>query len=636
MKLLEPITLAQGRLRLRNRIVMPPMGMGYANEDGTVTDRVIEYYRARARSGVGMIVVENCIVDPDVLGVGPELQLHADYHVPGLARLAEIVKAQGSVVGLQLNHMGRQTTLGKPVAPSPISISERGPTPRVLTKSDIEYVIGEFVSAALRVQKAGFDFVELHGAHGYLMCEFMSPLSNERDDEYGGDFERRLRFPLEIIRGIRQTCGDNFPIQFRLSGSEYYPGGLTVAQTSQISNRLAEAGVCSISVSAGNWQTLRYIMAPMFIPQGYLLDDAAGIKSAVKVPVIAVGRIHSVKLAEQALVDGKADLVALGRALIADPDWPLKLQEQRADDIRPCISCNACVDLVSRAQEAKCTVNAGLGREGEFFMPRTHHPHRVLVVGGGPAGLEAARVAASRGHEVSLVEKSAQLGGKLHVSAAAPSKGEIRSFIEYLTRQVIKLGVEIQTSCQLDQAAITGMRPDLIVNATGSYPAVPPIQGVRSSHVRVAEDVMMERTTVGKRVAIIGGGGTGCELAEWLVDRGHEVAILEMMSHIGMNIEAITRRWMYYELKKANVPLLTRCKVLQIEGDGVVYSDPNGDEVTYFCDSAVIALGYRPNDDLAFCDEEGFAIPTYRVGDAERPGTIMDAVTAGANLGARI
>jgi 2,4-dienoyl-CoA reductase-like NADH-dependent reductase (Old Yellow Enzyme family)/thioredoxin reductase len=636
VKLLEPITLAQGKLRLKNRVVMPPMGMGYANEDGTVTDRVVEYYRARAQSGVGMIVVENCIVDPDVLGVGPELQLHADYHVPGLARLADVVKRYGSVVGLQLNHMGRQTTLGKPVAPSPISISERGPAPRVLTKSDIEYVIGEFVSAAQRVQRAGFDFVELHGAHGYLICEFMSPLSNKRDDEFGGDFDRRLRFPLEIIRGIRQACGEGFPIQFRLSGNEYYPGGLTLAETAKISSRLADAGVCSISVSAGNWQTLRYIMAPMFIPQGYLVNDAGAIKSAVNVPVIAVGRIHSVKVAEQALEDGKADLVALGRALIADANWVQKLQESRADDIRPCISCNACVDLVSRAQEAKCTVNAGLGREGEFQFARTHHPHRVLVVGAGPAGLEAARVAAARGHKVTLVEKSEKLGGKLHVSAASPSKGEIRSFIEYLSGQIRKLGVEVQTGRTLNQSAVLALQPDLIVNATGSYPAFPPIAGVRSGHVKIAEDVMMERTVVGKKVAIIGGGGTGCELAEWLLHRGHEVAIIEMMAHIGMNIEAITRRWMYYELKKAKVPLLTRCKVLRIEGDGVVYSDSNGSEATYPCDSAVIALGYAPNDDLSFCDEEGFAIPTYRVGDAERPGTIMDAVTAGANLGARI
>lgn len=636
MKLLEPITLAQGKLRVKNRIVMPPMGMGYANEDGTVTERIVEYYRARAQSGVGMIVVENCIIDPDVLGVGPELQLHADYHVPGLTRLAGIVKGYGSVVGLQLNHMGRQTTLGKPVAPSAISISERGPAPRVLTKSDIEYVIGEFVGAAHRVQKAGFDFVELHGAHGYLMCEFLSPLSNKRDDEFGGDFDRRLRFPLEIIRGIRQTCGEDFPIQFRLSGSEYYPGGLTIEDTPRIASRLADAGVCSISVSAGNWQTLRYIMAPMFIPQGYLVNDAGAIKSAVKVPVIAVGRIHSVKVAEQTLVDGKADLVALGRALIADPDWALKLQENRPDDIRPCISCNACVDLVSRAQEAKCTVNAGLGREGEYQITRTHHPHRVLVVGAGPAGLEAARVAAARGHRVTLVEKSEKLGGKLHVSAAAPSKGEILSFVEYLSHQVCKLGVEIYTGRRLDQAAVLELQPDLVVNATGSCPALPPIAGVLAPHVRIAEDVMMGRTQVGKRVAIIGGGGTGCELAEWLLYRGHEVAIIEMMAHIGMNIEAITRRWMYYELRKSKVPLLTRCKVLRIEGDGVVYSDANGDEANYSCDTAVIALGYRPNDDLSFCDEEGFPIPTYRIGDAERPGTILDAITGGANLGARI
>ena len=635
MKLLEPITFANGRLRSKNRVVMPPMGMGYAHEDGRVSDKVIEYYRARAASGVGMMVVENCIIDPDVLGVGPELQLHSEVHLPGLKKLAEVIKGFGALAGLQLNHMGRQTTLGKPVAPSPIPISERGPKPRVLGPADIQFIIDEFVRAAAWVKEAGFDFVELHGAHGYLMCEFLSPVSNKRDDEYGGDFERRLNFPLRIIRGIRETCGDDFPIQFRLSGSEYVPGGLTVEQTAQVSRKLVEAGVASISVSAGNWQTLRYIMAPMFMPAAYLADDAAKVRAAVDVPVIAVGRIHSVKLAEEVLLQGKADLVAVGRGLIADPDWVSKLEEGKQDDIRPCISCNACVDLVSRAQEARCTVNAYLGREQDKLEPAPH-PRHVLVVGAGPAGMEAARVAATRGHKVTLVEKDKRLGGKLVVSAAAPSKTEMNSFIEYLIYQNTKLGVAIHTDQALDQKAILEMAPDLIINATGSFPMVPPIEGITRANVLVAEDVMLERRKAGKRVAIVGGGGTGCEAAEWLVERGHEVAIFEMMAHIGANIEQITRRWMYYELRKAGAQLLTKSKVVRITEDNLVYSDANGEEKVYECDTVLIALGYRPTDDLAFCDDDGFPIPTYRIGDANRPGTILDAVTAGANIAARI
>ena len=338
------------------------------------------------------------------------------------------------------------------------------------------------------------------------MCEFLSPVSNKRDDEYGGDFERRLNFPLRIIRGIRETCGDDFPIQFRLSGSEYVPGGLTVDQTAQVSRKLVEAGVASISVSAGNWQTLRYIMAPMFMPAAYLADDAAKIRAAVDVPVIAVGRIHSVKLAEEVLQQGKADLVAVGRGLIADPDWVSKLEEGKQDDIRPCISCNACVDLVSRAQEARCTVNAYLGREQDKLEPAPH-PRHVLVVGAGPAGMEAARVAATRGHKVTLVEKDKRLGGKLVVSAAAPSKTEMNSFIEYLIYQNTKLGVAIHTDQALDQKAILEMAPDLIINATGSFPVVPPIEGITRANVLVAEDVMLERRKAGKRVAIVGGGG---------------------------------------------------------------------------------------------------------------------------------
>jgi 2,4-dienoyl-CoA reductase-like NADH-dependent reductase (Old Yellow Enzyme family)/NADPH-dependent 2,4-dienoyl-CoA reductase/sulfur reductase-like enzyme len=635
VKLLEPITFANGRLHSKNRVVMPPMGMGYAHEDGRVSDKVIEYYRARAASGVGMIVVENCIIDPDVLGVGPELQLHSEIHLPGLQKLAEVIKGFGALAGLQLNHMGRQTTLGKPVAPSPIPISERGPRPRVLHSADIQFIVDEFVGAAAWVKQTGFDFVELHGAHGYLMCEFLSPVSNKRDDEYGGDFDRRLNFPLAIIRGIRETCGNDFPIQFRLSASEYVPGGLTVEQTAQVSRKLVEAGVASISVSAGNWQTLRYIMAPMFMPAAYLANDAAKIRAAVNVPVIAVGRIHSVKLAEEVLQQGKADLVAVGRGLIADPDWVRKLEDGKQDDIRPCISCNACVDLVSRAQEARCTVNAYLGREQDKLEPAPH-PRHVLVVGAGPAGMEAARIAALRGHKVTLMEKNMRLGGKLIVSAAAPSKTEMHSFIDYLIYQNKKLGVAIYTDSAPDQKAILEMAPDLIINATGSFPVVPPIEGVVQANVLVAEDVMLERRKAGKRVAIVGGGGTGCEAAEWLVARGHEVAIFEMMAHIGANIEQITRRWMYYELRKAGAQLLTKSKVVKITGDNLVYSDANGEENVYECDTVLIALGYRPTDDLAFCDDDGFPIPIYRIGDADRPGTILDAVTAGANIAARI
>jgi NADPH-dependent 2,4-dienoyl-CoA reductase/sulfur reductase-like enzyme len=373
----------------------------------------------------------------------------------------------------------------------------------------------------------------------------------------------------------------------------------------------------------------------MFMQPGYLADDASGIKTATKVPVIAVGRIHSVKVAEKVLQDGKADMVALGRALIADPEWVSKLEQGNMEDIRPCISCNTCVDFVSRAMEARCTVNAELGREYDFHLTKAIHKLKVLVVGAGPAGLEAARVARSRNYEVTLIEKSPRLGGKLHVSAAAPSKEEIHTFINYLSNQVRKSGVKVETERALQQNDVLAMRPDIILLATGSMPVVPPIPGVKGSNVVVAEELLMQRVKVGKRVAIVGGGGTGCETAEYLAARGHNIAILEMMSHIGLNIEAITRRWMFYELRKAGVALMTKSKVLRIEPDRVIYSDAQGEERTFECDNVVIALGYRPNDDLDFCDDD-FEIPSYRIGDCQKPGTILDAVTAGANIAARI
>jgi 2,4-dienoyl-CoA reductase (NADPH2) len=634
MKLLEPITFSG--LHLKNRIVMPPMGMGYANEDGTVSDRVIHYYLRRAQRGVGMIVIENCIVDPEVVGVGPELRIHDDRYIAGLSQLVRALKPYGPVVGLQLNHMGRQTTLGTPIAPSPIPISPKGPVPRVLTPDDIRFVVREFVEGARRAREAGFDFVEIHGAHGYLVCEFMSPASNLRDDDYGGSLEGRLRFPLEIVFGIKERVGQDFPIQFRLSGCEYVPDGLTLEQTKEIARRLEQAGVSSISVSAGNWQTLHYIMAPMFMPKGYLAEDAAAIKSAVNVPVITVGRLHDVELAESVLQQGKADLVAVGRGLIADPEWAEKVMQNRIEDIRPCISCNYCVDFVSRALEARCTVNAELGEEFAFEVRPAWHRKRILVIGGGPAGLETARVAAERGHEVWLFEKENRLGGKLHVSAAAPSKSEINRFTDYLIRQIEKHHVHTELGVTLTRGELLALHPDVVVLATGSVPSIPPLPGAELPNVAIAEDVLLDRARVGHRVVIVGGGGTGCDVAEYLLKRGHQITILELLSHIGRGVEAITRRWMYYEFKKAGVRLLTRHRIARIEKGQAIYLDERGQEGAIPCDSVVLAMGYRPSDEMAFCLEEDFPIPVYRVGDCVRPGTILDAVAQGAHLAAKL
>ncbi len=634
MKLLEPLVF--DGLRVKNRIVMPPMGMGYANEDGTVSERVIRYYLRRAQNGVGMIVVENCIVDPQVVGVGPELRIHEDRYIEGLSRLVRALKPYDVVVGLQLNHMGRQTTLGTPVAPSPIPISPKGPIPRVLTVGEIQAIVEEFIEGARRAREAGFDFVEIHGAHGYLICEFLSPASNHRQDEYGGSLEGRLRFPLEIVRGIKERVGRDFPIQFRLSACEYVPEGLTREETRQIARRLEQEGVSSISVSAGNWQTLHYIMAPMFMPRGYLVEDAAAIKSAVRVPVIAVGRLHDVEVAERVLQEGKADLIAVGRGLIADPEWARKVIEGRLEDIRPCISCNYCVDFVSRALEARCTVNAELGEEFVFQIRPARHRKRILIVGGGPAGLEAARIAAERGHEVWLFEKEDRLGGKLHVSAAAPSKKEITRFTEYLVRQVQKHRVHVQLGVTLTREEMLALQPDVVVLATGSVPAIPPLVGADLPHVLIAEDVLLGRVAVGPRVVIVGGGGTGCDVAEYLLHRGHEITILELLSHIGRGVEAITRRWMYYEFKKAGVRVLTRHRIARIEAGRAIYWDEQDREGSLPCDSVILALGYRPNDDMAFCLDEDFPVPVYRIGDCVRPGTILDAVAQGAHLAAKL
>ena len=337
-------------IKLRNRIVMPPMGTGLPDHDGFVTDETIAYYERRARGGVGMIVLEASLVSPDAYGVGPELRLHDKRYVPGLRRLADAVHAHDVPVGVQLWHPGRQTLLGEPIAPSAIPLSPRTPVPQALTREDIQRLIAYYAESAANCQTAGYDFVEVHSAHCYLPCEFLSPVvARGREDEYGGDLRGRARFVLEIVAAIRAACGEDFPIFCRISGEEGAEGGLRIEESTQVCVWLEQAGVACISVSAGNWYALHLTIPPMSMPPGCLTPLAARIREEVSVPVIAAGRLDDVDLAERTLATGEADLIAIGRALIADPDWPRKAAEGRLSDIRPCIACNACVDLVATA-----------------------------------------------------------------------------------------------------------------------------------------------------------------------------------------------------------------------------------------------------------------------------------------------
>jgi 2,4-dienoyl-CoA reductase (NADPH2) len=629
--LFEPLEIAG--IRLPNRLVMPPMGTGLPDHEGFVTDETIAYYRRRAQGGIGLISIEASLVSPDAYGVGPELRLHEEKYVPGLRRLAEAVQEEGVPVGVQLWHPGRQTLLGTPIAPSAVPLSPRTPVPHALSIDEIHELLGYYARSALHCREAGYDFVEVHGAHCYLPCEFLSPLSNRREDEYGGTLENRARFMLEIVGAIREACGEDFPIFFRISGEEGAEGGFGIEETTRVARWLEEAGVVCLSVSGGNWYALHLTIPPMSVERGVLVPAAARIKRAISIPVIAAGRLDDVELAEQILADGQADLIAVGRALIADADWALKVREGRRQEIRPCIACNACVDLVARAQEARCAVNPEVGRDGTWAVEPAPAPRRVMVVGSGPSGMEAARIARLRGHEVSLWERDPVLGGKLDVASRAPSKGTVLRFNEYQTRTLGELGVDIHLGVEVTPATVEAEAPDAVIVATGAAPLVPPIPGLQHPDVVDAQDILLDRlhVAVGERVAIIGGSATGCETAEFLVGTASEIAILEMLPTVGRGIELITRQRLIKELRASGVRILTDAKVIAVEPGRVLYERPDGTAEALAVDRVALAIGWRPRGHHLAEALNGREVQV--IGDALTPADFVAAINVGANAG---
>jgi len=622
--LFEPLEFAG--LRLKNRLVMAPMGSCQSDRDGLVTDQTVAYYRRRAEGGVGTITVEAALVT--AASHGHEPRLHEPEHVPGMRRIVEAVRRHETTVGIQLMHPGRQVVSGPVVAPSAVPVNSSAPVPHALTPAEIDAVVGQYVRAAQLAQEAGFDFVEVHGAHGYLPSDFLSPVANLREDAYGGSLERRSQFVQEVARAIRNAT--EIPLFWRLSAEELTPGGYTVEDQVKVARWLEEAGVACLSVSAGTWLTLHVTVAPMFAPRGRMVPYAERIKQDVGVPVIAVGRLDDPILAQRVVSEGSADLVMIGRGLLADPDWPRKLELGQESDIRPCIACNACVDRVAVGQELRCAVNPETGREARWWLPRAEPARHVLVVGSGPAGMEAARVARLRGHRVSLCERDPGLGGKLDVASRAPSKGEVLRFRDYQVRKLRELGVDIHTGVEVTPEAVRDQDPDVVVIATGAGPLYPRIPGIDGAHVIDAQEILSGRVEVGPddRVAIVGGSATGCETAELLLGKVAQLAIFEMLPSIGHGIEQITRRHLIRVLRKAEVELRTKCRVTAIEAGHVVFESDDGSLGEMAADRVALAVGWRPRGPQLAPALEGREVMT--VGDAERPGDFVAAVGAGA------
>lgn len=634
--LFSPLTLHT--MTLKNRVVMPPMCTNFATIGGAVTDRLMDYYAARARGGVGLINVEFAYVHPGGKVFEHMLGIYDDKLIPGLRRLTDSVHRGGAKIVIQIAHGGRRahsdTTGSTLVAPSPIP-RLNGETPKELSPEEIQELIQAFILAARRAKQTGFDGVMIHMAHGYLIQQFLSPFSNARTDRYGGDLEGRARFGLEILKGIRKELGGDYPITCRLCGDEFIKEGFDLVQSIQVAKMLEANGVNAIEVSAGTHETGYLITAPPYYPMGFLSPLSEGIKKEVGIPVGIVGRIHTPELAENLLEQGKADLIAVGRGLIADPEWPKKAQEGRPETICPCISCNqGCSDRMYFQQDISCTVNPCAGRESTFPVEPAGKKKKVLILGGGPAGLEAARVAAMRGHAVQLHEKEKELGGQLNIASVPPAKEEMKKFKEFLLREIEALPIKV-THGKLDAKAIKSLSPDFVVVAVGGRPIKMEGQGFKDGKVVSAWDVLSRKNRVGRRVAMIGGGQVGLETAHFLLEEGKEITVLEMLKRVGQDMSPRARKMVLEKLIQGGAEILTESKALSVNQGEVVYDRAGLVGRIKGLDSIVIATGTAPQE-AGVQGLERSKIPFRRVGDASGPRKLFDAIHEGFQVGIEI
>jgi 2,4-dienoyl-CoA reductase-like NADH-dependent reductase (Old Yellow Enzyme family) len=634
-----------GRRTLHNRVLMAPMEKNLATAEGAVTQRYVDYCEARAAGGAALLLLESMYVDPAGRNHTYQLGLHDDALVPGYRRLVEACHRHGALVGAELQFAGRETssrvTGMQPVAPSPVpcQVLTGGETPRALAAEEIHALIGRFAEAARRGVAAGFDVLELHGAHGYLIGQFLSPYTNRRDDAWGGDFARRLRFPLEVIAAVREAVGSEVPLLYRLSADEYVEGGLGLEDVCRIVPHLEAAGIDLIDVSAGIYESAVWIVQPMEMAQGCLAPLAREIRRHVQIPVSVAGRITDAAVAERILEAGDADFVTLGRALHADPEMVRKSREGRLDEVCACVACLRCSDLLGQNQPVLCLANTRTGREREYAIRPAARRARVVVVGGGPAGLECARVAALRGHVVTVLERGAEPGGQVLLSRAVPGRAELAGLVAYLAGALARAGGELRLGVEADPEVVLRERPDIVVLATGARPGTPALPGILEAPAVDAFEVLRRVRSGIRRALVIGGGMLGVGVAHALAERGGEVHVAEPGEELAGEL-GLRPRWQYVAGLRArpNVTIHLGTTVEALSARAAVLRR-DGRETTL--DSLDLVVPTRPLVPAAAALAEALRAhadgpPVFEIGDGVQPRTAFEAMQEGAALGHRL
>ena len=636
--LFKPIKI--GELSIRNRFVVPPMGTNYANSDGTVSQRLIDYHAERAKGGFGLITVEVTAVASSGKAIVNQPGLWDDKQIEGYKNLVDACHAHGAKVSVQLHHAGRQTyssIIGRP----PLGVSEIpcplcGDMPKEMSTEEVYEMIDFFIDAAVRAQKAGVDALEIHGAHGYLISQFMSSYSNKRVDEFGGSFENRMRFPLLIIKGIRRRLGNGYPLIFRISGEEKVPGGRALPETRAIAQTVEAAGINALHVTAGVYESIGWIFGSSDWPLAYMANFAEEVKKSVKIPVITAGRINDPYIANELVSSGRADMVSIGRQSLTDPHFPNKILAGEICDIAPCIGCHqGCSEPMFEGHPVSCVVNPFVGREQEMKILPAKTPKKIMIIGGGPAGLESAWILAKRGHEVTLYEKDCILGGQYRVAAYPPGKGDLTKAIRYYIAMGNKYGVCYKMNTEVTPELVDSVKPDVVIAATGSKPLKPKIEGIENSGLLLAGDVLLGKSKTGEKVLIAGGGMVGAETADFLAEHGRRVTIIEMLPEIARDVNMIVKIGLLERLKNYGVLSVTGAEITKFNRDGVVYKKDGAEHVLDGFDSIVLALGTVEYNPLSEKLKEKVK-EVYVIGDAGKAGKVLPAITAAAELAIKI